>query len=529
MSTRTRTRSLIATGLAVAATATALVASPPASAVPRPTDPGVVRVDSGWLRGSVADDHVTYSGIPYAAPPVGERRWQPPLRPRSWPGVRDATAPSPLCPQFTIAGEVGQEDCLYLDVTVPRDVRPGKRLPVLVWLAGGGFASGGAADYDGTRLATEGEMVVVTLNYRLGALGFLAAPALGSGGGNYGLMDQVAALRWVQRNVARFGGDARNVTLAGQSAGGRSVCAHLASPWSRGLFHRATTQSGACDNDMLTRSAAHGFGTRATQDLGCAGSADVAACLREVSPSRLLKVLPRVGTGPADRVRDRPWNPVAGTLLLPLQLRDALRRGLAARVPLLVGGTRDEMRGIVSNVSPLSEADYRAEVTRGFGVELAGGVLAEYPAAAYDTPALALATLVSDWGGSIGACPVLRTARAASARQPVYAYEFQESTDQPANGLPLGSFHGIDLPYLWDLRFAHPYPGLTTPEQEELADTMIEYWSAFARSGDPNGPGRPHWPEFGAAGTVIGLSTGSIAPTPYAHDHRCGFWAGIQH
>ncbi len=522
MSIRALTQSLIT--VAVAAS-TVLVASPTTAADPGPPDPGVVRVDSGWLRGSVADDHTTYSAVPYAAPPVGERRWRPPARPRPWRGVRDATSPSPLCPQVGYEGAVGQEDCLYLDVTVPRAARRGERLPVLVWLAGGGFTTGGAHDYDGTRLATRGGVMVVTLNYRLGALGFLAAPALGHTAGNYGLMDQAAALRWVRRNAASFGGDPRNVTLAGQSAGARSVCAHLASPWSRGLFHRATAQSGACDNDVLTPSAARAFGTRATHALRCDTRPDVAACLRNQTPTALLGILLDEGRSATARVSDRPWNPVAGTWMLPQQPRDALRRGTAARVPLLVGSTRDEMRGIVSQESLPTEEAYREKVTGGFG-DGADAVLAEYPAAAYDSPALALAAVVGDWGGSIGSCPALRTAEAASVRQPVYAYEFEEATDDVVNGVPLGSFHGIDLPYLWDLRFTNPYPELT-PEQEGLADTMVDYWAAFARSGDPNGPGRPHWPEFGRSGTVVGLSTGAIAPTPFADDHHCGFWSGM--
>ena len=251
-------RTLIALAAAAASMlAVSTVAPAPAAADPRPPEPGVVRIDSGWLRGSVADDHVTYTGIPYAAPPVGERRWQPPARPRPWHGIRDATTPSPFCPQGnSFTGIVGQEDCLYLDVTVPTNVERGERLPVLVWLYGGGFGSGGAREVDGARFATAGDVIVVTINYRLGALGFLSAPALDTAGGNYGLMDQAEALRWVRRNAARFGGDPGNVTLAGQSAGARAVCAHLASPGSRGLFHRAITQSGACDNAVCVESPA---------------------------------------------------------------------------------------------------------------------------------------------------------------------------------------------------------------------------------------------------------------------------------
>ncbi|MEQ4204513.1 carboxylesterase family protein [Actinopolymorpha sp. B9G3] len=525
MSIRARAMSLLAVAVVAAAT---LVASP-ASAVPRHPGPGVVRVESGWLRGSVTDDHVNYSAVPYAAPPVDGRRWRAPARPRAWSGVRDATRPSPYCPQGGPEGMVGTENCLYLDVTLPTDVRPGERIPVLVWLHGGGLNSGGAREHDGARLATSGRLIVVTVNYRLGALGFLASPALEHGEGNYGLMDQAAALRWVRRNVDNFGGDPDNVTLAGQSGGARAVCAQLASPISRGLFHRAITQSGACDNRVPTLVEAHAFGARAAEDLGCDMAADVAACLRERTPAELLTTLAGVGWQLNGRVSDRPWNPVAGTSVLPQQPGDALRYGSAARVPLMVGGTRDEMRSFVSGRAALTEQEYRAMITQTFG-DRAGVVLAEYPLTDYDNPALALSAVLSDWGGAIGACPVLRTAEAAAAQQPVYAYEFAEDSGQDRNGFPMGSYHGLDQPYLWDLDplWPNPYPELSA-DQDRLSATIVDYWSAFAGTGNPNGPSRAPWPEFGTAGTVIGMSTGGIGPTPYATDHRCGFWAGLPH
>jgi para-nitrobenzyl esterase len=501
----------------IAVAAMVLIASPAAAS----PDPGVVRVDSGWLRGSVADDHVTYSAIPYAAPPVGERRWRPPASPKPWSGIRDATIPGTPCPQRGM----GAEDCLFLDVHVPRDVRPGERLPVLVWLHGGGFNAGSAAEFDGARLATSGRLMVVTMNYRLGALGFLSTPALDASGGNYGLMDQAAALHWVQRNAARFGGAPGNVTLAGQSAGARAVCAQLASPMSRGLFHRAISQSGACDNQVPNLAAAQAFGAQATEDLGCAKAADVAACLRERPPAKLLETLANVGWEINGRVSDRPWGPVAGTQVLPQQPGEALRNGSAARVPLLIGGTRDEMRAFATGEVAMTAEEYSTMITETFGDK---GVLAKYPVTDYSSPAVALATVLGDWGGSIGACPVVRSAKAAAAYQPVYAYEFAEDSGQvTGEGFPMGSYHGLELPYFWDLNLAwNPYPE-PTAAQKRLSATMIGYWSAFARSGNPNGPGRPYWPGFGSAGTVIGLSTSGIAPTPYAADHRCGFWAGL--
>ena len=398
---------------------------------------------------------------------------------------------------------------------------------MLVWLHGGGLISGGAQRFDGARLASEGEMVVVTINYRLGALGFLSTPELDDTGGNYGLMDQAAALRWVHRNADRFGGNARNVTLAGQSGGARSVCAHLASPRSHGLFDRAIVQSGACDNEVLTRSEARQFGARAVDKLGCTDAADVAACLRQRPPARLVETLEGVGAQLDARVSDRPWNPVTGTKMLPHQPGEALRDGSAARVPLLVGGTRDEMRGFVfGQAGDATEEEYRSLIVSLFS-DRADEVLAEYPTAGYDSPALALATVHSDWGGQIGACPVLRTAEAASAHQPVYVYEFAEDSGQAPGGFPLGAYHGLDVPYTWTLNGYNPYPPLNA-EQSQLSATMIDYWASFAHTGDPNGPGRPHWPEYAAAGTVVELSTAGIAPTPFAEDHRCDFWAGFR-
>lgn len=522
MTIRARALSLIAVAAVVAATfvATSAPAAPPALS----RELGLVRVDSGWLRGSVADDHITYTGVQYAAPPVGERRWRPPAPPQSWSGVRDATAPSPFCPQQ--GGRVGTEDCLHLDVTAPRTHGAAKR-PVLVWLHGGGLSVGGAGEQDGARLATGGDLVVVTINYRLGALGFLSSPDLDSTGGNYGLMDQAAALRWVRRNIAQFGGDPGNVTLAGQSGGARAVCAQLASPLSRGLFHRAIAQSSACDNKVLTRAAARHFGAQATEVLGCTDAADVAACLRSQPANKLVGILGRVGREINARASDRPWNPVAGTLVLPQQPGDAMRTGSAARVPLMVGATRDELRAFATGEFALTAEGYRAKLVETFG-DQADAVLAAYPATEFESPAVSLATALGDWGGFVGACPVLRTAEAAAARQPVYAYEFREDSEVVTEeGFPMRSFHGLDMPYLFDLDMIwNPYPELNA-EQHGLSATMIDYWSAFARTGNPNGQGRPRWAEYGASGKVLGLSTAGIAPTPYAAEHRCDLWADL--
>ena len=205
--------------------------------------------------------------------------------------------------------------------------------------------------------------------------------------------------------------------------------------------------------------------------------------------------------------------------MLPRQPGEAIRTGTAARVPLLIGGTRDEMRGFVSNDAGLTEEGYRTMMVETFGAK-ADLVLAKYPASAYDSPALALATVLSDWGGFIGACPVLRTAQAASKHQPVYAYEFAEDSGQTVP-YAMGAYHSLDLPYVWDVSFPNNFPPLTA-EQKELSTQIIGRWSAFAHTG--NGP---DWPSFDRTGIVLGLTAEGLAPTPYGRTHHCDFWAGL--
>ncbi|MEJ3750725.1 carboxylesterase family protein [Actinomycetes bacterium KLBMP 9797] len=507
----------------------------------------LVRVDTGWVRGQVSAHDVAFSGIPYAAPPVGERRWTPPAPPRPWRGVRDATVPASPCAQDpTGAGPpvmvVGDEDCLYLNVTVPREAPPGARLPVLLWVHGGGFVNGTATDY--RRLAAAADVVVVTVNYRLGPLGFLSTPVLdrdGQPSGNYGLQDQTAALRWVRRNAARFGGDPHNVTLFGQSSGARSVCAHLAAPASRGLFHKAIMQSGPCANALVTKPVADERGARATAQLGCASSGgiagrgaarpgDVARCLRGRPLADVLATLPDQGGGFLGEYRDAAWMPVVGTPVLPAQPLDALARGAATGIPLLMGTNREEMRPFVGFAydavgNPMTEPEYRALIGQAFGPD-AAAVLARYPVPRYPSPAVALSTVLTDWGGTVGACPMLRTARVAAQHTRVFAYELAEDSGRVDNGFPLGAHHNWDLPFLWDLPTGGWYPELTTEAQRALSRQLIAYWTAFARTGDPNAPGSVPWSQLAGDAPVQSLAAGDggIAPVPFAENHHCDFW-----
>ena len=502
----------------------AWVASP---SVAGPPDPTLLRVEGGWLRGAVTGEVIRFSGVPYAAPPVGERRWTAPAAPEKWKGVRAATTSAPKCPQpgWDNDGDpvvIGDEDCLYLDVVRPR--RPERRgpMPVLVWLHGGNLTSGAGSEYDGARLATRGDIVVVTVNYRLGALGFLSSPALDSSrhvSGNDGLLDQAAALRWVRRNIRAFGGDPRRITLAGQSAGARSVCAHLASPRSRRLFHRAIVQSGPCTQPVMNKTRADTKGRRAVAELGCTEVADAAACLRRVPVTELLELTDRGSPFLRER-RDDLWGPVAGTPFLPLQPQRALRRGDAAGVPLLLGSMRDEARGaVLGNLPDLSAEEYSEMVGTLFGDD-AEAVLAAYPAGDHRSPALALARVLTDWGYS---CPTLATARVASRHAPVYAYAMHEASP-PVGGTRYGAYHGWDLPFLWrtSIPFTQ-YPPLS-PDQRRLSARMVRYWTTFVSTGAPDGRDRSPWRTFSASREGLRLAVSGTRPIRLGPGHHCGLW-----
>ncbi|HEX6471729.1 MAG TPA: carboxylesterase family protein [Streptosporangiaceae bacterium] len=519
-----------AAGCAVVASALA-VGGFAAAATPPSSGPVVIRTGDGAVRGIAAPGDRTFDGIPYAAPPVGSLRWRPPQPVRPWTGVRDATRPGNRCPQPGRPGQpmvVGAEDCLYLNVSTPARAWPGARLPVMVWFHGGGFTSGSGGDYDPTRLVRSGNVLVVTVNYRLGALGFLDVPALAAQNpyaGNYALADQQAALRWVRRDIDVFGGDPGNVTIAGQSAGGFGVCAHLAAPGSRGLFDKAIVQSGPCGNALGTRAAAERQGAAVAAGLGCADPATTPACLRDVS----VEALVRIGRPGGVAAGEVSWGFTAGTPALPLQPLTALRRGVAAQVPLIQGSTHDEMTEYVASRfdlrgSPLTAEEYPVVLAQFFG-DRAHAIAVEYPLSRYASPDLALAAVLTDWGGQVGACPVLPADNAAAGRAPVHAYEFAQDDGLRIGDLAVGAAHGSELPYLFDGTFDWSPP---PPPDPTLSAQMIRYWTRFARTGDPNGPGTPYWPAYRHDGPVLSLAAGpaGIRVTDFAANHHCAFWHG---
>jgi para-nitrobenzyl esterase len=479
-------------------------------------DRPVVRTDKGVVRGLVRADSRLFAGIPYAASPAGALRWRPPQPVAPWSGIRDATRYASPCAQGEGLGGVHSEseDCLYLNVTTPRT---GSHLPVLVWVHGGGFVNGAGSLYDGARLAVHGDVIVVTINYRLGVFGYLANRALdeGRGAGQYGLQDQRAALRWVQRNAAAFGGDPHRVTIAGESAGALSVCAQLASPAATGLFQKAIIQSGPCTAPFgfTSLTQAQTDGDAVATAVGCDQPATVAACMRGKSVDALL-------------VARSVWWPAYGGAELPLAPGQAFARGLFHRVPILQGTNHDEDRLFVAaeydgQGHPLTAEQYVSLVNQRYGPR-APEVLAHYPLTTYPSPSLALATLNTD---ASWACPALGTDRAAALRTPVYAYEFADENAPvlfPVPNFPMGAFHAAELQYLF------PFGTALSEPQQRLSAQMVEYWTRFARTGQPSTAGMPQWPRFQPSSVrVLSLAPEPVGihPVDLAAEHQCGFWA----
>src|SRR5215471_8072331 len=487
----------------------------------------VVGTTNGPVRGLANGTVNEFLGIPYAAPPVGALRWQPPQPAASWSGVRDATQFAPHCPQ--LATPFGQastsEDCLYLNVFTPEHKQAGSHFPVMVWIHGGALVTGESNDYDPTALAAEG-VTVVTINYRLGALGFLAHPALADASGqsgDYGLMDQQAALRWVQRNIAAFGGNPHNVTIFGESAGGLSTLSQVASPQAKGLFERAIVESGSYNLTQASLASAKAAGEAFAVKAGCASQ--TAACLRSLPVSTILADQNAAG-----------YTPNINSEVLPETLGTAFATGNFNRVPIINGTNRDEWRLFVALSelagNPVTAANYQGMISSTLGVPsaVAGVIAAKYPLSAFDSPSIALGAVGTD---AIFACPALTIDRFVSRFVPAFAYEFNDE-NAPENFLPPVSFpygaaHASEIQYLMDLPTA-VFPGTLSAQQQQLATIMKGYWTNFAKRGFPSSFGTPFWPLF----NNLTQKMESLAPptpqtqTDFATTHSCAFWAALE-
>ncbi|MFI9403253.1 carboxylesterase/lipase family protein [Nocardia sp. NPDC052316] len=486
------------------------------------TDAAVVRTQSGPVRGSVTADVRAFSGIPYAAAPTGELRWKPPAAPAIWSQERDATAPGAQCLQAEGPGPLsGSEDCLFLNVSTPSSTSERPR-PVMVWFHGGAFVVGSGDWYDPSRLVRTGDMVVVTVNYRLGALGFLGHPSVAHEDGqvgNFGLMDQQAALRWVRDNIAAFGGDPAEVTIAGESAGAMSVCDHLVSPASERLFHGAILQSGPCEL-QADRATAVAKSEQYAATLGCPGAdAATAQCLRAL-PADKVAATPLQFTGEGG---DGLPGPIFGQPLLPEDPLAAFRAGKAAKVPVLIGSNHDEYTYFTARQT--IAAEQYPQLLTAFGPR-ADAVAERYPLTAYDQPTLAWSAVMTDY---LFVCPIAGMAQSLVRTGPVYAYQFADRNAAPLPGVPtpppfpLGASHAFELPYLFDLKDVSPPAG---PAQKDLSDKMIRYWSGFVWAGDPNGKGLPDWPRHTGDQTLV-LEPENFTIADISRNHHCDLWSGI--
>ncbi len=495
----------------------------------------VVQTDGGAVRGAVALGVENFLDIPYAAPPVGALRWQPPQPPEAWKGIRSAATYGHYCTQpksfDSPAGAALNEDCLDINVQRPIGTRADANLPVYVYIHGGGFVTGSGVKDGQDKIVRLNGIVGVTMSYRLGAMGFLALPSLATASGetgDYGLLDQQAALRWVQRNIARFGGDPRKVTIGGESAGGWSVCTHLVAPGSRELFSQAIIESGACVSVPLAKAEAEGAAFAAK--LGCGAASGQAACLRAKPVAAILAAQAPV------------YFPKRDTPFLPIDTWHAIQTGNFAHVPVIVGSNRDEGRSFTHADVGWSKAQYEAFVRASFGAQ-AGSVLKlyPYPAGDHDPAAVAyqVAAINTDDGtlvgqgvvnAEIGGCGNLALTEALARYVPVYAYEFEHRAGPgwfATPGYQWGAGHAAELTYLYPQHDGGKgYAGFT-PAEVALSDEMVRYWGDFVKRADPNGAGQPNWPAYSQGQFLsldVGGKTAATANAAFVSEHHCTFW-----
>jgi para-nitrobenzyl esterase len=517
----------IAAGLLLAASAlvTGVVAAPAASAH---TSGLIVATDKGLIEGTYAEGTDQFLGVPYAAPPVGALRWAAPQPAARWPGIRQATAYGGRCAQLASGNgpRVDNENCLYLNVYAPPDA--GKHaLPVLFMIHGGGLTTGAGDQHDGSLIATTDHIIVVSINYRLGPFGFLTIPGLSAGAstanGNFGLLDQEAALRWVQRNIGAFGGDPAKVTIDGESAGGWSVCALLTSPPARGLFRGAIMQSGSCASQ--SPAAAQASGLAFAKLAGCPDPATAAACLRALPEKTLLDASTSYS---AEFTYGGPELPVADA--------SAVAAGKYDRVPVLMGTNHNEGRTFAQGFTGFTQAQADALVSSEFGSR-APAILARYPWNSYPTLYTAAYMIGDIWTDSgfltgIGGCPTQNLAAQFASTTRTYFYQFDDlhapglNNDHP--GYQWGAGHAMELAYLWpSFNNGFSLYDLLTPAQLELSRQMIRYWGAFVATGRPEVAGQPAWPRY-SGGQLMSLRPGeatrTISAAAFGAEHQCSFW-----
>jgi para-nitrobenzyl esterase len=495
---------------------------------PLPTSAGqdtqpIVQTQSGKLRGAAQDGIAVFKGIPFAAPPVGAFRWRPPQPVAAWKGVRDALEFGPDCAQAGWGGTPGSitkgssEDCLYLNLWAPVGAKVKAKLPVMVWIHGGGFVGGSGSNPEtfGDQFTKQG-VVLVTINYRLGRLGFFAHPALSQAypdepKGNYGYMDQIAALQWVQDNVAAFGGDPKNVTIFGFSAGGVSVHSLLTIPAAKGLFHKAICQSSGGRDGVLTGRpidqenadpfypvSAETTGLNFAKKHGIEGS-DAAA----LTKLRALKVEAIVDGGQETDGQGGPRiyaGPILDGRLVVETAESAYKAGRQVKVPLMIGSNSAEIGGSFVNAAGSKEALFAL-----FG-PLENEATAAYDPDGHKEFAEVITKFNTDW---VWSEPGRMTAKAFTTKDiPVYMYQFSYVPTAMQERMKYGAGHGSEVAYVFNHLGNRRGITATSPEDEKVGQIMHSYWANFAKSGNPNGSDLPLWPVYSLQkGEIMDIET----------------------
>jgi para-nitrobenzyl esterase len=469
-------------------------------------DDAPISIDTGMVAGARSDSAPSvrvYKGIPFAAPPVGELRWRPPQAAAKWEGVRECKAFGPVCPQAPYAeGSIyyqkpqpQSEDCLYLNVWTAAD-KPDEKRPVMVWIHGGALTRGAGSlpIYDGTNLAKQG-VVLVTINYRLGPFGYLSHPLLSKesprgASGNYGVLDQIAALEWVKRNIAAFGGDSERVTIFGESAGSWSVCALVASPLAKGLFHRAIGQSGGCFGLMPDlKSEFHGQppaearGEKLAAILECDKAADPLAAMRSKSAQEILTAVAQEPPGTRTAACVDGW-------VFPQEIAAIYAAEKQAAIPVMVGSNADEGTSLFAAAVPPTHDAYEEAVRKKYGT-LADAFGKVYPVTSDSDVRNAFLHAMRDewftWEMRVWA----RSTQQAG--QSAYLYYFSHVPPHPQRA-ELGAYHAAEIPYVFDNLKLVPWE--TAAADQALATAVSGAWVRFATTGDPNGGGLPKWDAY---------------------------------
>ena len=516
-----------------------------------------VSTDKGVVEGFKQSGLLEFLGIPFAAPPIGNLRWRPPAEHAAWQTPKSAKSFGPTCAQITELGVFAgpansNEDCLYLNVYTPA-VTTTEKLPVIFWIYGGGNVDGESNDYDGSKMANMGHTVVVTINYRLNLFGFLAHPALDGEGhlfGNYGLLDQQSAMRWVRRNIAAFGGDPGNITVGGQSAGASDTGLNLISPYAAGLFDRAIIESGAAYLAVAPLATAEAKATAFSVAAGCGSGTDAAtaACLRQLPASTIVALS---GTPSANG----PY--IAGTMIdgqiVPSGAASAFAAGRFTHMPIMNGSVEDEGDFFIAIQEyfsgpprrAITKTDVETYVAGVFGGNAGPGgsppaypqgtvqrILSEYPSYAYTKPQLRLDAIETD----VMVCRTQHADHLLVGQVPVYAYEFQDRTAPfyfpTLPGFTSLAYHTSDIQYLFPLWHGGDLgtPHMLHGKQQTLSNELVTAWTNFAWTGNPNAHGQTPWPEYKNNKNAASFLAENIpvlttfSDNSFTAEHKCAFW-----